>query len=173
MAEPNTLPNGTAPSGAPNVTQRILAQYIRDLSFENMLAQKGLTGEVQHEIGVQVSLDARKRAGDKQYEVSTKLTITNKSKTSGDILFVLEIDHAGLFMIDGLTDDLLRPYLFIECPRMTFPFLRRIVSDVTRDGGFPPLNLDTIDFLALYRKDIARRVQSGAAEAGQPEKLDS
>ncbi len=170
---PATPPNGAAPT-PPKVTQRVLAQYIRDMSFENMLAQKGMTGDLQPEIAVQVNLDGRKRGGDKNYEVITKLSITNKSKSSGDVLFLLEIEYAGLFMIDGVPDEQLHPYLLIECPRITFPFLRRIVSDITRDGGFPPLNLEMIDFVALYRNELARRAQAKVAEVTSgPAKLDS
>ncbi|MGY8789851.1 MAG: protein-export chaperone SecB [Pseudomonadales bacterium] len=66
--------------------------------------------------------------------------------------------------MENLPEDQLHPYLMIECPRMIFPFLRRVVSDVTRDGGFPPLNLETIDFVALYKAEIQRRVAEGAKE---------
>ena len=90
----------------------------------------------------------------------TKLNITSKSKENGDPLFVLELEYAGIFQIEGLPEEQLHPYLLIECPRITFPFLRRIVSDVTRDGGFPPLNLETIDFMALYRSELARRAEA-------------
>lgn len=150
---------GAAPA-APKVTQRVIGQYVRDLSFENVLMQKGLTGDLQPEIGVQVNLDARKRQAENQYEVITKLTVTNKAKTSGEMLFLLELEYAGVFQIEGLTEEQLHPYLLIECPRITFPFLRRIVSDVTRDGGFPPLNLEMIDFVQIYRADLQRRVQA-------------
>jgi preprotein translocase subunit SecB len=75
-------------------------------------------------------------------------------------LFVLELEYSGVFQIDGVPEEQMHPYLLIECPRITFPFVRRIVSDVTRDGGFPPLNLETIDFLALYRAELARRVEA-------------
>jgi len=166
--------NGAAPPNpaagaaqAPKVTQRVLAQYIRDLSFENILAQKGIKGEVQPEIAVKVNLDARKR-GENQYEVITKLNITSKTKDSGDPIFEMEIEYAGLFQIEGLPDEQIHAYLLIECPRITFPFLRRIVSDVTRDGGFAPLNLETIDFLALYRNEVARRVQANQAAGTTP-----
>ena len=167
-ASPAVAPVGAAT--AAKITQRVIAQYIRDMSFENVLAQKGLQGEVQPEIAVQVNLDARKRGSDTQYEVITKLNITSKSKGAGETLFVLELEYAGVFQIEGVPDDQMHPYLLIECPRITFPFVRRIVSDVTRDGGFPPLNLETIDFLALYRNELARRVQ---AQATTPPKLDS
>jgi len=135
----------------------ILAQYVRDLSFENILAQKGVDGELDPEIQVNVNIDAKKRTTDKQFDVIIKLRVDSKSKNTNNILFVLELDYGGVFQIENVPDDQLHPYLLIECPRMLFPFLRRIVSDVTRDGGFPPLNLENIDFLKLYRQEIDRR----------------
>ena len=135
----------------------ILAQYVRDLSFENILAQKGVDGELNPEIQVNVNIDAKKRTTDKQFDVIIKLRVDSKSKNTNNILFVLELDYGGIFQIENVPADQLHPYLLIECPRMLFPFLRRIVSDVTRDGGFPPLNLENIDFLKLYRQEIDRR----------------
>nr|WP_186009208.1 protein-export chaperone SecB [Tropicibacter naphthalenivorans] len=135
----------------------ILAQFIRDMSFENILAQKGVSGEVQPDVQVQVNLDAKKRTAENQYEVVMKLKVDSKSKTGSDQLFLLELDYAGVFHIENVPEEQLHPFLLIECPRMLFPFVRRIVSDVSRDGGFPPLNLETIDFLALYRNELARR----------------
>ena len=79
-------------------------------------------------------------------------------------MFLLELEYGGIFQIENLPEDQLHPYLMIECPRMIFPFLRRVVSDVTRDGGFPPLNLETIDFVSLYKAEIQRRVAEGAKE---------
>ena len=137
----------------------ILAQYVRDLSFENILAQKGIDGELNPETQVNVNIDAKKRATDKQFDVIVKLRVDSKSKNTDNILFVLELDYGGVFQIENVPDDQLHPYLLIECPRMLFPFLRRIVSDITRDGGFPPLNLENIDFLKLYRQEIERRKQ--------------
>ena len=154
-----------AAAAAPQISSRVLAQYIRDLSFENILAQKGVTGDAQPEIQVQVNLDARKRKPDDQYEVITKLNVTSKTKEKGEPLFVLEIEYAGVFEVKGVPAEQMHPYLLIECPRITFPFLRRIVSDVSRDGGFPPLNLETIDFLALYRSELARRAEAEKAKA--------
>ena len=153
-----------ANGSAPQIKMQILAQYIRDLSFENALAQKGLQGgDVQPDIQVQVSLDASKRATEHQYEVVQKYKITAKNRVNNDPLFLLEIDYGGLFHIEGVPDEQMHPFLLIECPRMVFPFVRRIVSDMTRDGGFPPLNLDAVDFLALYRQELARRAQVGQA----------
>jgi len=150
----------------PQVKMRVLAQYIRDLSFENILVQKGAQGDVQPEVKVSVNLDARKRAAENQYEVITKLNVTATSKSDQTTLFVIEMEYAGIFHVEGLPAEQLHPYLMIECPRITFPFVRRLVSDISRDGGFPPVNLEMIDFVALYRNEIARRVQE--QKEGQP-----
>jgi preprotein translocase subunit SecB len=155
--------NGNATPEA-QVRMQVLAQYIRDMSFENAVAQKGLqAGEVTPDVQVQVSLDARKRQADHQYEVICKFRVTSKNKASGDVLFLLELDYGGIFHVEGVADDQLHPFLLIECPRLLFPFVRRIISDVTRDGGFPALNVDTVDFLALYRQELLRRAQSQKA----------
>jgi preprotein translocase subunit SecB len=148
---------------APQVRMSVMAQFVRDMSFENVVAQKGVSGtDVQPDIQVAVSLDARKRQVDHQYEIVTKYKVTSKNKATGDVLFLLEVDYGGVFHVEGVPDDQLHPFLLIECPRMLFPFVRRIISDVTRDGGFPPLNIDTVDFMALYRQEMARRAQAQA-----------
>ncbi|GAA6209704.1 protein-export chaperone SecB [Cognatishimia sp. WU-CL00825] len=156
---------------APQIKMNVLTQYIRDMSFENILAQKGVQGEVQPDVQVQVNLDAKKRAADNQFESAIKLKVTSKAKGTEDTLFLLEIDYVGIFSIEGIPDEQLHPFLLIECPRMIFPFLRRVVSDVTRDGGFPPLNLETIDFVALYRNELARRQAAQTQNGAQ--KLDA
>ena len=143
---------------------KILAQYIRDMSFENILAQKGISGDVQPDIAVQVNIDAKKRPLENQYEVIIKAEIASKTKEKAEPMFLLELEYGGIFHIENIPEDQLHPYLMIECPRMLFPFLRRIVSDVTRDGGFPPLNLDSIDFMQLYRNEVQRRVAENAKE---------
>ena len=143
---------------------KILAQYIRDMSFENILAQKGISGDVQPDIDVQVNIDAKKRPIENQYEVIIKTKIVSKTKEKSEPIFLLELDYGGIFHIENIPDDQLHPYLMIECPRMIFPFLRRVVSDVTRDGGFPALNLDSIDFVQLYRNEVERRVAESAKE---------
>ncbi|WP_050604654.1 protein-export chaperone SecB [Ruegeria sp. 6PALISEP08] len=166
MAEENAAEN-TAAQAAPQVQMRVLGQFIRDMSFENVMAQKGVSGDVQPEIAVQVNLDAKKRSADHQFEVSIKLNLTSKAKGLDDVLFMCELDYCGLFHVEGVSEDQLHPFLMIECPRMLFPFLRRIVSDITRDGGFPPVNLDNIDFVALYRNELMRR------QAEQAQKTDA
>ena len=147
--------NEAAQPAAPQM--RVLGQYIRDMSFENIMAQKGAAADVQPDVQVQVNLDAKKRTVENQYESAIKLNVTSKAKEGDTTLFVLEIDYVGIFHVENVPDEQIHPFLLIECPRMIFPFLRRIVSDITRDGGFPPLNLENIDFMALYRNEIARR----------------
>jgi preprotein translocase subunit SecB len=159
MAEAEAQPQGPQ--------MRILGQFIRDMSFENIMAQKGAPADVTPDVQVQVNLDAKKRGTEHQYETAIKLNVTSKAKDGSVTLFVLEIDYVGIFHIENVPEDQMHPFLLIECPRMIFPFLRRVVSDVTRDGGFPPLNLENIDFISLYRNEIARR------QAETPPKADA
>lgn len=148
----------------PQVRMSILTQFVRDLSFENVLSQQSTGGEVTPEITVGVSMDARKRPTEGQYEVITKLQIGSRNKGTEQQIFLLELEYVGVFQITGVPDEQMHPFLMIECPRMLFPFMRRIVSDVTRDGGFPPLNLENIDWVQLYRSQIAQN-QAKTAEA--------
>ncbi len=158
------LANGAAqPAQMPQM--KVLGQYIRDLSFENVAIQKGKALEGQPDINVQVGLEAKKRTAEGQYEVAVKLNVTAKVTGGEEPVFALELDYAGVFHIVNVADNQMHPYLMIECPRMLFPFLRRIVSDVSRDGGFPPLNLENIDFVALYRNELTRRAQAEAQTA--------
>ena len=153
--------NGAAAEAQqPQVKLNTLTQFVRDLSFENILAQKGTGGQVEPDVTVNVNLDGKKRSAEHQYEVAIKLNIVSKDKAADTPLFVLEMEYAGVFHIEGVPEEQLHPFLLIECPRMIFPFVRRIVSDVTRDGGFPPLNLENVDFMALYRQEIQRRAQA-------------
>ncbi|MBR9862424.1 protein-export chaperone SecB [Neptunicoccus cionae] len=158
MAEEN---NGAAQETKP-VAMKIVNQYIRDLSFENVAAQKNLGGDLKPEVNVQVNLDAAKKS-DNGYEVALKLNVSAKSGEQA--VFLLEIDYAGLFQIENIPEEQLHPFLMIECPRMMFPFVRRIARDVTADGGFPPLNIDNIDFMQLYRTELMRRQQAAAEQA--------
>lgn len=146
--------NGAEPKagGAPRL--QVLSQFIRDMSFENIAMQKGIPASGKPDIKVQVNLDAQKKADD-QYEVALKIKVDSKMDSAQ--VFLLELDYAGRFLIQNVPDNQLHPLLMIECPRLIFPYLRRIVGDITRDGGYPPMNLETIDFLALYRAEIERQ----------------
>lgn len=157
-----------APTEAQPVKMQVLAQFIRDLSFENVLSQRGIQGEVSPEIQVQVNIDAKKRTTPNQYEVVLKFRVSSRNKSGGETLFLLELDYGGVFHIENVPEAQLHAFLMIECPRMLFPFVRRIVSDVTRDGGFPPVNIDVVDFVTIYRQEIARRM-AAAKQDGKPQ----
>ncbi len=146
----------------PQPKLNVLSQYVRDMSFENLAAQHGKTPKTAPQFNVQVGLDAKKKEGTR-YEVIIKLQVTATAEE--EKIFILEIEYGGLFNVENVGEQQLHAFLLIECPRQIFPYLRRIVSDVTHDGGFPPLNLDTIDFLQLYRQELARRAQAEAAAA--------
>ena len=160
--------NGAAQNQPPQIKMQVLGQFIRDMSFENIVAQKGIgNSDVQPDIQVQVSLDARKRSVENQYEVVSKFKVTSANKSDKTPLFLMELDYGSIFHIEGVPEDQLHPFLLIECPRMVFPFVRRIISDVTRDGGFPALNIDTVDFVQLYRQELARRTADQEKPAEQ------
>jgi preprotein translocase subunit SecB len=135
---------------------KILGQFIKDLSFENIAARESKQGTGSPNIEVKINLDASKRTQDDQYNSSIKISVESKDTKTNENIFLLELDYGGIFMIENIPDDQLHPFLMIECPRMLFPFVRRVVHDVTRDGGYPPLNLDAIDFLAMYRAEVDR-----------------
>ena len=137
---------------------KVLNQFIKDLSFENIASQKGLSVESTHpNININVNLEAKKRSVNNQYDVIIKISILSKAKKTKDVFFILEMDYAGIFEINNIPSDQLHPYLLIECPRIMFPYLRRIIADITRDGGYPPLSLDQIDFLAMYQAELEKR----------------
>ena len=159
MADEAAAENGAAPQPP---QMKVLGQFIRDLSFENIVSRKPIEGDVQPDIQVQVALDAKKRA-ENTYEVTSKYNITSKRKGGEETLFLLEVEYGGIFQIENIPEDQLHPFLLIECPRQIFPFVRRLVADVTREGGFPPLNLDNIDFVNLYRQTILQRQQQDSA----------
>ncbi|PWE33562.1 protein-export chaperone SecB [Maritimibacter sp. 55A14] len=161
MAETTESGNGAAQENQPPRMQ-ILGQFIRDMSFENVAAQSGMKGDAQPDINVQVGVDARKRETENQYDVIVKLNISSKAKGGDTQIFLMELEYGGIIHLENVPADQLHPYLMIECPRMLFPFIRRIVSDVTRDGGYPPLNLDNIDFLQMYRQQLAQHQKAQA-----------
>ena len=150
--------NGAAQPAAQLPKMQILGQFIRDLSFENAAVQNAVVAQGQPDIQVQVALDARKRTTENQYDVIMKLKVDSKTKEDDPkSVFLIELEYGGVFQIENVNEQQLHPFLMIECPRMLFPFVRRIISDVSRDGGYPPLNLDQIDFVALYRQQLQQR----------------
>jgi len=152
-------PNGTDEAGSKNLPPRlqIVSQFIRDLSFENVAMQKKLVPAGPPEIQVHVNLDAKKIDEGGAYEIAVTLNIASKDKPTGNTLFMLELGYCGIFKIENVQESFLHPFLMIECPRQMFPFIRRIVCDLTRDGGFPPFDMEVIDFAALYQKEMSKR----------------
>ena len=147
---------GAASPEAPGV--RVLAQYVRDLSFENPLAPDSLRATTQPQIELGVELNAKGRP-DGLFDVEMKLNA--RAMRENDAVFVIELVYGGLFQIVGVPEPDLEPVLMIECPRFLFPFARRIIADLTGEGGFPPFMLEPLDFASIY---ASRR----AAAQGQP-----
>ena len=162
-----TPPAGGARPDAPQAGAQpprlaIVSQYIKDLSFENPRAPASLEpGKGRPEIQVRVDTRAQE-LGAERYEVTFQLHCD--AKVGEDPVFVVELTYAGLFSLSNVPQDSLQPVLLIECPRLLFPFARRIVADVTRDGGFPPLMIDPIDFVTLYRRRQEERAQAAQAQ---------
>ena len=143
---------GDANTGRPQMS--ITAQYLKDLSFENPAAPGSLAaGLAAPKIEVNVDVQA-KPMGEDRFEVVLRITATASRDSAG--VFVAEVLYAGLFGFQNMGQDALHAACLIECPRILFPYARRIVSDVTRDGGFPPLFLDPIVFAGLYRQHVER-----------------
>lgn len=146
MSEEGSIaPNGGG-EGEEGPRVQIVGQYVKDLSFENPGAPLTLTARPQIDLGV--DLQAR-RLDPERFEVELKLRVAAKSEDRH--VFLLELVYAGLFAIQNATDEMLQPILLIEGPHILFPFARRIVADVIRDGGMPPMMIEPIDFAALYR----------------------
>lgn len=143
---------------------RILAQYTKDLSFENPNAPDSLRPrENSPEINVQINVNATPLS---ETEFEAELTLNATAKDGEAVMFNVELLYAGVFSISNVSQEQLHPFVMIECPRMLFPFARQIISDATARGGFPPLNVDPIDFTALYRQ---RMMELAAQEqAKQP-----
>ncbi|MGE0850342.1 MAG: protein-export chaperone SecB [Hyphomicrobiaceae bacterium] len=146
----NGKPNlGGPPAGVPPQVQvRIAGQYIKDLSFENPNVQKLLEApREQPTLRVEVNVNATKLA-DKMFE--SAIHFKAQANASTGVIYDLELSYAGLFEVQSMPEQALEPFLLINCPSLLFPFLRRLVADLTREGGFPPLLLDPIDFAALF-----------------------
>ena len=149
-------------NGAPNENAappqlNVLAQYIKDLSFENPNAPASLAPQQQQPaINIQINVGAR-NLGEDDFEVT--LSIEGKAEAAGTLLFGFELAYAGVFKVQNVPQENLHPLIMIECPRLLFPFAREIVATAVRNGGFPPLMLDPVDFVGLYRQNMERQAQ--------------
>jgi len=157
------MPAGTAAERPTNLTFAINMQYVKDLSFENPRAPQVFTSnQTAPQVQVNVDVGAR-QVGDNVYEIT--LVLNAEAKSGEDTVFVVELTYAGLFTVPQLPQEQLRPLLLIECPRLLFPFARAIVAEATRDGGFPPLMINPIDFAALYRRQLEAAAAQPAGTA--------
>ena len=132
----------------------VLGQYIKDFSFENPNAPRSLTPtQMQPAIAIQINVSVQQLA-ETDYEVSLKLE--GKADSSGSVLFAFDLTFAGVFRVQNVPQQQVQPLVMIECPRLLFPFAREIVATAVRNGGFPPLLLDPVDFVALYQQRMAQ-----------------
>ncbi len=157
---------GMAGGGAADQAQRrfqtlpmsILAQYIKDFSFENPGAPGSLRGQTNPKVGIEVSVTSRP-VGEAVFEVV--LSLRADGKDGETTVFLVELSYAGVISLQGVPAEHVQPILMIEGPRLLFPFARAIIASATRDGGYPPLMLNPIDFVSLYR----RQANDQAAQA--------
>lgn len=148
---------GLNQGGSKSPSLRIVGQYVKDLSFENPHAPGSLiAGESPPEIGVTVNVNARPISHN-DFEVEIKLEAKAMGKEE-KVLFVAELCYAGVFRLENIPPEIMQPMLVVECPRLIFPFARQILSDITQNGGFPPVMLDPVDFGLIYH----RRLQNSA-----------
>lgn len=158
MAENETnAADGAATDGADAAPQAgVMAQYVKDLSFENPNAPQSFqpAGDTQPQIDVNVGVNGA-RIGEEAYEVQLKISAT---ATVGDAkTFVVELVYAGLFGLRNVPEDVIQPFMLVQAPAILFPFARRVIADATRDGGYPPLLLEPIDFAGLYQAQLAQQ----------------
>ncbi len=152
MADTNGNGNNRAEGGESRQPQiNVLGQYIKDLSFENPSAPRSLRTAGKPSIQINFNVQAQP-VGEELYEVA--LTLEADATSDDGVLYNLELVYAGGFRLHNLPKEAIQPVLFIECPALLFPFVRRIVGDLTREGGFPPLLIDPIDFASLYRQRL-------------------
>jgi preprotein translocase subunit SecB len=152
----STTNGGPAASPAPNTQPQlnVVAQYIKDLSFENPNAPRTLlSGAQQPQISIQINVGAKPHEGD---DIEVELTLEGKAETDGQLIFGFELLYAGIFRIRNVPPDSMNAVVLIECPRLLFPFAREIIANTVRNGGFPPLLLDPVDFVGLYRQRMSQ-----------------
>ena len=145
--------NGT-PGEAAGPQLNVLAQYTKDLSFENPNAPQSLNArEEQPQIAIQINVAATPLS---ETDIEVVIKLDGKAEAASTVLFRFELEFAGIFRIRNVPQESLNPVVMIECPRLLFPFAREIIANAVRNGGFPPLLLDPVDFVSLYRQKIAQ-----------------
>lgn len=163
MSDSNTGAASPEPTAEAAPRLSIAAQYVKDQSFENPGAPGSLTRGAKAP-AINVGIDVQVRRGvEPNYEVELKISVQAKQEEA--TVFLAELLYGGIFQLINIPVDSLQPVLLIECPRLLFPFARRIIADMTRDGGYAPLMLDNIDFAQLYLQRMSQlQTESGAAK---------
>lgn len=152
-----------AANGEAAPSLNVLAQYIKDFSFENPHAPQSLRPrENQPEINININVNANPLS-ETDFEVELKLDA--KAGSDDDTMFNVELVYAGVFRLQNLPEESVAPAILIECPRLLFPFARQVVADATRNGGFPPLMIDPVDFAALFQQRMAEEQVKSQMEA--------
>jgi preprotein translocase subunit SecB len=152
---------GPQPGQSPQLN--VLAQYIKDFSFENPNAPRSLApGPQQPSINIQINVNAKPLANA---DVEVELSLEGKAEVAGTMLFSFDLLFAGVFRIQNVPQQDMHPIVMIECPRLLFPFAREIIAAAVRNGGFPPLLIDPVDFVGLYRQKMAENQPPQAPQA--------
>jgi len=156
----STTNGGPAPAANPLPQLNVVAQYIKDFSFENPNAPQSLAvGTTPPQIGIQINVNAKPLA---ENDIEVTLKLDGKAETNGNLMFRFELEFAGVFRIQNVPQESMNAIVLIECPRLLFPFAREIIATAVRNGGFPPLLLDPVDFVGLYRNKMSEMQAAGA-----------
>jgi preprotein translocase subunit SecB len=159
MAEPGNGGQGGAPGNQPNLS--VLTQYVKDFSFENPGAPQSLRPRQQPPaINVSIGVQSQPVGGN---DIEVELRIDARAVEGQAVLFAAELIYAGIFRLANIPAEQVRPVALIECPRLLFPFARQIIAEASRNGGFPPLLIDPVDFVAMFRQQAANEQAQGAS----------
>lgn len=153
---------GQAPAQDAQPQLSVVAQYIKDFSFENPNAPKSMAGGQQPQINIQINVNAAPLSDN---DIEVVLQLSGKAETAGSLMFSFDLEFGGVFRIRNVPQESLNAVVLIECPRLLFPFAREIIATTVRNGGFPPLLLDPVDFVALYRQKMAQMASAQAPAA--------
>lgn len=163
----NTSPEAAAgnANGA-QPTLNVLVQYVKDFSFESPGAPEALRTQRDKAPSININVNVNSNSlGGSDYDVL--LTLSATAESEGSVLFNAELVYGGVFRVEGFAREHMLPVLFIECPRLLFPFARQIIADATRNGGFPPLMIDPIDFARMFQQRMAEQQQTQASSQDQ------
>lgn len=156
--------NGSGPAAGGGEAQQnlgVLAQYVKDFSFESPNSPQSLRARSTPTLNISINVNSGQPVNN---EAEVELKVEVEARSEEGVLFAIDLTYAGMFRLTNIPADAIHPILMIECPRLLFPFARQIVAEATRNGGFPPLLIEPVDFISLYRQRLA----AAAQQAGRP-----